>query len=295
MGYDISVARTMWAAMEPFAGAGLLNPEVRAIVKPLGVGGMQSFFAVRSAPMGAAAPAVVIAAFHGFAPKLVFDAVNELWELVTPKAMISIAHDSFAGFARRTFGDDYPVEKLASPTDALAGAIAELDVAGHPLAAGNQAVPLPDDPWARLWRCATVAREFRGDNHVGSLVAHDLSSAESQALSTAWKPAGYDLPMLQRSRGISEQAWASAIDSLSARGLLDGGHALTPAGSQLRAQIELETDQASMRIWDQLTPEQLSELHALLTSLSSTVLGDQREQVRSAVSAPWPPPALPAS
>ncbi len=282
----------MFGAIEPFAGAGLLNPEVRAIVKPLGIGGMQSFFAVRSAPMGAASPAVVIAAFHGFARELVFNAVNELWDLVTPKAMIGIAHQGFAGFARRTFGDDYPVEHLTETTEVLANALAGLDVAGHPLAAGNQAVSLPEDPWARLWRCVTTAREFRGDSHVGSLVAHDLSSVESQALSTAWKPEGYDLPMLQRSRGISPEAWSAAIEALSDRGLLKGGHALTPAGAELRAQIELETDQAAMRIWDQLSPTELSKVHVLMSALSSTVLGEHVGQSRSAVSAPWPPPAL---
>ena len=282
----------MWAAMEPFAGAGLLNPAARAIVIPRGIGGTHSFFAVRSAPMGAAAPAVVIAAFHGFATDLVFKAVNELWELVTPKAMISIAHEGFAGFARRTFGEDYPMDRLAAPTQSLAACIAALDVAGHPIAAGNQAVALPEDPWARLWRCATAAREFRGDSHVGALVAHDLNSAESQVLSTAWKPDGYDVPMLRRSRGITEQAWDAAIQSLSARGLLIGGHELTSAGAVLRAQIEEETDQASMRIWDQLSPDALSELHALLTSLSAVVLGDSAGQSRSAVSAPWPPPPL---
>ncbi|MDO9486243.1 MAG: hypothetical protein Q7K25_09320 [Actinomycetota bacterium] len=292
MGFDSSVARAMWAASEPFGGAGLLNAEVRAVVKPLGIGGMQSFFAVRSAPMGAAAPPVVIAAFHGFAPELVFKAVVELWELVTPKAMISISHDGFAGFARRTFGEDYPVEQLTASTEVLARAIANLDVAGHPLAAGNQAVDLPDDPWARLWRCATAAREFRGDSHVAALVAHDLNSAESQALSTAWKPDGYDLTMLRRTRGISDEAWAAAIDALTSRGLLNGSHELTSAGADLRAQIELQTDEASMRIWNQFSTDELVELHTLMTSLSATVMGDNTGQSRSAVSVPWPPPAL---
>jgi len=292
VGYDSAVARAMWAAMEGFTGAGLLTSEVRSVLKPFGLSGMQTFFAVRSAPMGAATAPAVAAAFHGFAPAVVDRGMHGIWTAVTPPAVIALSHDGFARFAARTFGEGFPVDSLAQPTAALASAVASVDVAGRVLAAGNQAVTLPEDPWARLWRCTMTAREFRGDSHVAALVAHNLSGPESQVLSTAWKPDGYDIPMLQRSRGIEGEVWSAAQEALGARGLIDAQGGLTADGRELRALIETQTDEAAMRIWDQLSALELKQLHALLLSLSTTVMGGATSTPKSAVSAPWPPPEL---
>ena len=292
MGHNSSIARSMWAAMEAFTASGLLNIEVRSVLKPLGLGGMQTFFAVRSAPMGAATPAAVAAAFHGFAPQTVDKGMAGIWDAVTPSAVIALSHDGFAKFAARTYGEDLAVDSLTLPTDSLARATAQVDVAGRVLAAGNQAVVLPEDPWARLWRCTMTAREFRGDSHVAALVAHNLTAAESQVLSTAWKPDGYDIPMLQRSRGIQSEDWNSAQSALATRGLLDAQGELTSKGQELRSQIELQTDEASMRIWDQLSEAELTAVFSLLCTLSETIMDGAVVSPKSAVSTPWPPPAL---
>lgn len=292
MGRNSSIARSMWAAMEPFTGSGLLNSEVRQALKPLGLGGMQTFFAVRSAPMGAATAASVAAAFHGFAPHTVDKGMAGIWDSVTPRAVIALSHDGFAKFAARTYGEDFALDSLTGPTQALARATAQVDVAGRVLAAGNQAVALPEDPWARLWRCTMTAREFRGDSHVAALVAHNLTAAESQVLSTVWKPDGYDIPMLQRTRGIEGDAWNSAQSALVARDLIDTQGELTPKGQDLRSQIERETDEASMRIWDQLSESELTAVYSLLCSLSESIMGGASVSPKSAVSAPWPPPTL---
>lgn len=292
MEYPSAVASAMWVAIEPFAGAGLMNADVRAAMEPYGLSGRSAFFAVRTSPLGAVSPRVVAAVCHGFSVSIVEESVAGMWERLTPGQAIDLSHGAFTALATRVWADAYPVDSLRETTEVLARVIAELDVAGKPLAAGNQAVPLPDEPWARLWRCVTTLREYRGDSHVGALVSHDLSSTESQVLGTVWRPDGYDVPMLQRSRGIDDEAWVAAHASLHARGLLDAEGDITAEGQRVRDQVEHDTDVACMRIWSQLTPAELTTAHSLLLALSMHLFADRTEAPRGAVAMPWPPPPL---
>jgi Helix-turn-helix family len=74
-----------------------------------------------------------------------------------------------AGALRRLLGG-LDAEVVAA-ADLLGRAVGELDCAGRVLGAANAALPVPDDPLARLWQAATVLREHRGDGHAAALVA----------------------------------------------------------------------------------------------------------------------------
>jgi hypothetical protein len=167
-----------------------------------------------------------------------------------------------------------------------------LDTAGRPLAAANQAVVAPVEPWARFWRAANTLREFRGDGHIAALVAADLDVTEALALTIIWGGSQIDAEMLRTSRHVDEQRWAAAVSRLADRGVLTASGALTSAGRALREDVEQTTDRLAMRAWDVLTASECEGLYAFLARLSSQLIEDGNMRAVTAVGAPWPPPAL---
>jgi hypothetical protein len=143
---------------------------------------------------------------------------------------------------------------------------------GRALFAANQQLPLPDDPVAALWQCATSLREHRGDGHVALLVAHDLPGIDAHQLVVG---AGViDDERLRSVRGWSEEDWALAKERVTARGLLDDAGRLTDAGAELRSEIERRTDELSFQPYlDGLTEPGLDLLPSLLRPLSRAIAG----------------------
>ena len=287
-----SVSRALWAAAEPIVLLGLAGPEPQEAMTALGMPGQSNFVALRGAPLGKAAPAVVAAAFHGF-PRSRFEIhLTPIWEYVEPAAVIDATHAAVAKLMRRIVGADLDAAELARVGGLLAEVAASLDVAGRPLAAANQAIESPAEPWAKFWRAWTVLREFRGDTHVAELVAHDLSVIEAQVLGSAWKPEALDVEMLRSSRKLDDEVWQRGQDSLHARGLLDDAGVLTAAGVALRQDIEVRTDIACLRIWSQLSLADLTAVHAFTLALSEVAVAGEHMRAKTAVGAPWPPPPL---
>ncbi len=287
-----AVSRALWAAAEPVVLFGLAGREAHEAMSALGLPPQSNFIALRGAPLGKAEAAVVAAAFHGF-PRSRFERhLTPIWEGVEPAAVIAATHTAIPLMMNRVFEDSIDMDELTRLAALLADVSQNLDVAGRPLAAGNQAVASPDEPWAKFWRAWTVLREFRGDSHVAELVAHDISVVDSQVLGAAWKGASLDVQMLRSTRKLDDEIWQRGEASLQARGLLDEGGALTPAGAALREEIELRTDVACLRIWSQLSPADLQAVYAFTLALSEVVVAGEHMRAKTAVGAPWPPPAL---
>ncbi|MDD2859266.1 MAG: hypothetical protein PHU75_11405 [Candidatus Nanopelagicales bacterium] len=287
-----SVARSMWAAAEPFALVGLASPEAMAAIEVIGVPRKAAFLALRGAPMGRASASVVAAAFHAFPRSRFEQHLDPVWEVTTPLAVVEATHTSIPVMAARIFGDSVDGGALRSVGDLLVATVAALDVAGRPLAAANQAVVPPAEPWARLWRAWTTLREYRGDGHVAALVASDLDVPEAQVLSATWGSDRYDIDMLRATRRLDDDVWSSAQAALHVRGLLDRAGALTASGRALREDIELRTDQACMRAWSRFTTDELRTIFDFTSALSAQVIESGGMRAATAVGAPWPPPAL---
>jgi hypothetical protein len=286
------VARTMWASAEPFALFGLACPEMFEAMSALGVPRGALFLAVRGAPLGRASAGAVAASFHAFPRSRFEDRLLPVWDITTPEAVIDASHSAITAMAARVL--DAPLDDVSACADLLVTVAGRLDTSGRPLAAGNQAIATPDDPWARLWRAWMTLREYRGDAHVATLVSHDLAADEAQVLSTGWAGGDYDVDMLRTTRFLTDDVWSAAVEALHARGLVDATGTPTEQGRDLRGLIEQQTDTACMRAWSQLTPADLARVHALTLALSSSIVDAGLFPARTAVGAPWPPPPLTA-
>ncbi|MFF0308091.1 hypothetical protein ACFYSC_11720 [Streptosporangium sp. NPDC004379] len=312
---DPNVPRLMWQLLEPLHAVTYFAPEARAAADAAGLRGFwMGYFATRAAPLGAVGPEVVTAAFHGFPPARVARALPDAWGFASPDAVLRARMDGAGAALRRLLtdatapgapeppdavegpggGEEPGAPRAGSPPDGLeeAGSLAweaarRADTAGRVLAAANQAVPEPEDPYLRLWQAATTLREHRGDGHVAVLVAGGVSPVEAHLLKIAATEA--DADGLRLARKWDEAEWDAALGSLRARGWLDGGGRLTGEGARERDRIERLTDEAAAGPWRALGGESTSALARLLWPLASAVMGSGTFPVPNPVGMPWPP------
>jgi hypothetical protein len=255
-------ARRMWQLFEPVHVVTYFAAEARAAFEDAGLRGFwRGYFAGRAAPLGPAAAAPVTAAFYNFAPAMVARALPAVWKLVSPdQALAAREAGAVAALRRLLTGLEDSVPKAA---DLLATAAADVECPGRVLAAANAALPVPDEPVARLWHAATVLREHRGDGHFAALLAADIDGCEALVLR-----ASDDLPraQMQPLRGWTDAEWDAAAARLAARGLVHPDGTATSAGTALRREVERVTDTAAGRPW---RDEQMrSELAELLTPIA---------------------------
>jgi hypothetical protein len=288
------LSHALWAAGEPFVLGILFTPEGRTALTDLGVRPEAGYFAVRAAPLGRASSAVAAAAFHGFPAAMIGAILTPVWDHVAPGDVIAAHQGSIPLTAARVYGDTIDGAQVSRLADLLTTLVADLDTAGRPLAAGNQAVEAPSEPWARFWQASTTLREYRGDGHIAALVSADLNVVESLVLTAAWAAGHIDTTLLRSSRRLSDEAWKRATDDLAARNLLTADGDLTDEGRAVRDDIEDRTDQAATRPWSKLTPERGTELYGLLTTLSRGLIDAGNVPSVTPVGAPWPPPDLTA-
>jgi hypothetical protein len=164
----------------------------------------------------------VTSVFQSFAPAFVARAVPAIYELVTPEEALRVRLEgAVTGLRRILAGQEAGVETAAA---LLSEAIEGLDCAGRPLAAGNAALPLPEDPLGRLWHCATVLREHRGDGHFAAWTAAGADGCEANVFRCA-KDLSRDV--MQPVRGWPDEQWADARARLTDRSLLDQDGAVT--------------------------------------------------------------------
>jgi hypothetical protein len=71
---------------------------------------------------------------------------------------------------------------------------------------------------------------------------------------------GFNPAFALSSRGWSQDEWEGAVSGLAARGLLDGDGGLTPAGQELRAQVEDQTDRLAAAPWEHLGEQRAEDV-----------------------------------
>jgi hypothetical protein len=275
-------ARRMWRLFEPVHTVTYFAPEGRAAFEAAGLRGFwRGYFAGRTAPIGAVGAPPVIAAFFSFAPRMVTRALPAVWELITPAAALQ-ARSSGAVAALRRLLDlpaGAPPASLAHTADLLAGLTDDLDWAGRPLGGPNAALPVPDEPLARIWHAATVLREHRGDGHVAALVAAGLDGCEALVLRMAVDLADCGEPgaltgpswpreQVQPLRGWTDGEWDQASARLAERGWIGADGVATSQGTAAHHGLELATDLAAARPWAGLGAAGTDELAAALAPVA---------------------------
>ncbi|MGA9100557.1 SCO6745 family protein [Aeromicrobium sp.] len=241
----MTVKRSFWQAVEVIHDVVYFAPDTKQRYEAIGLKGYwMGYVASRSAALGTPAPEVVIALFHGFAPRLIRRAIPDAWSMASRDDILAtrldLARDALApGLA------DADVERLAKELTAI---WTSLDYAGKGLAAAHASLPVPDDPVARLWHATSVLREYRGDCHVAILTAAGLDGSAANALAVA----DGRVPATQRERrGWTEEEWADAYERLRRRAWTDEFATITDSGRAARAQIEDATDRVSASSFDE--------------------------------------------
>jgi len=280
-----------WAAAEPFTIAALFTPEAGAVTEGVGLPARAAYLVLRAAPLGVAHPAVVTSAFHGFPRTTIERLLPAAWEAISPADAVVATHAAVATSSARQFADHPGNPRVSSMAAMLAEVVAELDTSGRPLAAANQAVDPPTEPWARLWRAMNTLREYRGDAHIAALVAADLDTVEAQVVMADWAGERLHLDRLRESRSLTDEVWLAARARLHQRELLTEQGSLTSAGRECRDQIEAATDIASARPFDRLGADRSWELWQFVGDLSSALIDTGRMIAVTPVGAPWPPPS----
>jgi hypothetical protein len=255
--------------LDPLHSAQYFAPETDQYLTAAGLRpGRMCYFAGRSAAFGAIGPGGVSATFFNFNPALVARYIPRAWTLSTPEQVLAARLDAVDAMLRRLLGED----TLASPEVAEAAELAREATEGcvpegRPLYAAHADLDWPEQPHLVLYHATTLLREFRGDGHIGALVAHGLSGIGALITHTAMGK-GFTPEAAKRTRGWSEEEWDAGSAVLTERDVIDASGALTESGAKLRADIESRTDDASVGPWLRLGDEKVERLHELGRGLS---------------------------
>lgn len=222
-------------------------PEAGEEYAALGVKGAGGYFASRSAPMGAVTDQVVLATFYNFSPLAVLSAMPGVWDAASPENW-QAARFRVVERALTRVAADLSTDQIAEARSLIDPVVAGLAVGGKPLAAGNAAVALPDDPLLALWQQLTVVREWRGDVHIAVLVNNELGPCECLVMQVG--TGRFPLRIAQATRRWNETEWAAALGKLAEHGWADSDGSITPSGMALRDRLEAETDRLCAPIWE---------------------------------------------
>jgi hypothetical protein len=237
-------------------------PEATEEYAAIGAAGRGTYFAVRTAPMGVVPDEVILATFYNFSGRAVRSAnIADVWAAASP-AGLQAARFRAVTRALDRVGVTYTAEEIQEARALIDPVVANLSLAGKPLAAANAALKLPDDPLAALWQQVTIVREWRGDVHIALLVAHDIGPCECMVLQVG--TGRFPLGIAQATRQWSEEDWAAAIVELGTRNWVDANGAMTAAGSEAREHIENETDRLCAPIWKPIGEAGAERLRELL-------------------------------
>jgi len=261
----MAVKRAFWQAVEIIHDVVYFAPDTKQRYEAIGLKGYwMGYFASRSAALGTPTPELVVALFHGFAPRMVHRALPDAWSMASRDDVLAARYD-LARDALAPGLADADVERLAKELTAI---WTSLDFAGKGLAAAHASLPMPDDPVGRLWHAASVLREYRGDCHVAILTAAGLDGAAANALAVA---DGRGAPNQREMRGWTEDEWAEAYERLRRRDWTDEFATITASGRAARAQIEDATDRVSASSFDEEAQARTITLEDALVSAARDI------------------------
>ncbi|GGM14389.1 SCO6745 family protein [Dactylosporangium sucinum] len=257
---DLSPERRMWSLFEPVHAVTYFANDALGAFEEAGLRGFwRGYFAGRSAPLGPVGAGPVIAAYYGFAPRMVARALPDVWTRITPEAALEARRVG----SRRTLDKALDGLDVGEAATLLRRAAESVDVTGRVLGAANAALPWPEDPLDVLWHAATILREHRGDGHVAALLVEGVGGCESNVWRVALRD-GDGRDFYQPARGWTDEEWDAALDRLRSRGWADGDGKATAAAHQGYTRIETITDRLAAGPWEALGPDATNRCAELL-------------------------------
>ncbi len=240
-----SPARRLRDALEPIGTLGWWAPASGKQAAALGLDFMANYVWGRAAALGPdAAPAVVAAAFGVFEYDFVCDTLTAA-RAKAPHADIVASRQRGGSEGIAAAAPDVDLDTITVLGDRLLAAATDADGAARPLFSGLRALPMPTDPYGRLWRGAELFREHRGDGHLAACVSAGLDAVQMNVVTELWLD--YPLGEYSGTRVFSPERIDAGVHGLQQRGWLDGD-TLTALGHEQRERIEAATDdsQASL-------------------------------------------------
>lgn len=271
---DAVIARKTFRTLEPIHGLIYFAPEAVDEYAALGVTGRSGYFASRSAPMGAASAELVIATFFNFDPGLVRHAMNGVWDIVTPAALIEARFRAAGAAIRRAAGDlaEGPDVEEAAGIARAAAEEARKHLSGKPLFAGHATLAWPEDPLLVLWHAQSLLREFRGDIHIAAMCAEGIDGCE--ALVTHAATGEIPRQVLQTTRSWSDAGWDAAVASLQTKGHLDAEGVFTEKGRASRQWVEDQTDAGALVAYETIGEDACDRLRSLCRPIAKAIVAN---------------------
>jgi len=262
-------ARDAWRLLEPLHAVVYFSPEPLAALDAAGYRGFwMGYFAGRAAPLGAVGAEVVHAMFYNFSFERVAKALPAAWRFAPPEAALQARQAGAVAALRRHLADRADGPEVERAAELAARAASVVPLAGRVLGAANHALPLPDQPLARLWHAATVLREHRGDGHIAALLGAGIEGRESHvfhALASGTPRRTYTV-----ARDFTDDEWNRLTNTLRDKGLAGVG-GLTVDGLRLKAQIEVQTDRLAAPAYEALSETERHDLIRVLRPLTQAV------------------------
>lgn len=269
-------ARHAYQALEPLHLVAYFGPRVGEVSKQEGLGFYPAYVGLRGAPLGACSPAVVTAAFYNWNPAVIEKGWQEALSTHTPEQLLA-ARERIADLALTdVLGELRGSDQLPRIVDRLTAVLAKGEKSGRTLGAANLGLDRHTEPHVALWQATATWREWRGDGHIGALVANGLSAVEALVFHESEHPDPSVKGLLgravtQKTRSWSDEQWTDAADRLRSRGLLEAdADRLTAAGADLYQLIEDQTDDASASVWAGV--DDAEELFAAVRPFVKTVI-----------------------
>jgi hypothetical protein len=265
-----NTTRRLFRLVEPIHLVTYFAHEPTESLLALGLGNYwDGYFAGRAAPLGRVPAEVVHAVFYNFAEGEVSRHIPRVWDITTPEAALAAREQGSVAALRRILADLAGSPVLARAAELATGAAAGAPTEGRSLYAGLRALPVPDEPVARLWHAATLLREHRGDGHVAALVAEGLGGTEAHVLHALSE--GIPAERFGRVSHLPAARLGAVVDGMRARGLIDASGWLSDAGRRKKERIESLTDDLAAPAYDVLEPVDLDELIAALEPISAAL------------------------
>lgn len=221
------------------------DPGAKENLAALGVpDGLGHYIVNRAAPLAAAGPDVVTAAFFSIKREFVQFSLAHAEPHVDWRD-VTVARDAAVRTGLERMAPEI-IEPLGALADELWRTVDALPAEGRVLFAAHKAWPRPSDPVLSAWNAVNTIREWRGDVHWALLVSEEIDAIGAGVLHDAWM--GYPDHWLPKSRGADEQQIAAAIELLADRGLASHGR-VNQRGIAFRQSIEERTDRLCAPVW----------------------------------------------
>jgi hypothetical protein len=263
------VARRLYELTEPIGLVNFSAPEPNEEMAELGFSNYwDGYFAGRSAPLGRVPAEVVHALFYNFGDGEVARHIPGVWQTTTTEAAHAARQRGCVAALRRILGDLVGTPGSVRAAELLVKAATSAPTEGRAMYAALRALPVPEDPVARLWHAANMLREHRGDGHIAALLSERIGGTEAHVLG-ALASGVYPAESFGRIHHLPQDRLAAVMAGLRQRGILDESGRLTEAGCATKARIESLTDALAEAPYEALETGELDELVTLLEPIAA--------------------------